>query len=129
MPSVEITGTKRLAKAIDRVTVEVERRGIDDAVRDAGKIISREEQGLAPERSGRLRRSIKWLVTKRNQSEIEVDVGPDARIGFYGIFLEFGTRYITAKPFARPAFDQSLPEVKASVTKHLVKAVKRGSRG
>lgn len=128
MPRVEIIGTKRLQRAIDRVTAEVEHKGIDDSVRGAAKIIHTEERALVPFRSGRLYRALKWLVVKRNKGEIEADVGPDSRQGFYATFLEFGTRYITAKPFARPAFDQSLPAAQSFVRATLTKAVRRGSR-
>lgn len=41
--------------------------------------------------------------------EAAVEIGP-ARKFFYGRFLEYGTRYMDAQPFMRPAFDQHIDD-------------------
>jgi HK97 gp10 family phage protein len=42
-----------------------------------------------------------------DDQETAVAVGP-SRGGFYGSFLELGTKFIQARPFVRPAFDENI---------------------
>lgn len=66
----------------------------------AGYEIEREAKIMCPVDTGRLRASITTTVEESEQN-IKVKVGTDVN---YGPYLEFGTRYMRAKPFLRPAF-------------------------
>jgi HK97 gp10 family phage protein len=60
---------------------------------------------------GNLRKSIQALPLRRTKNS--VIIGPRARggspDGYYAPFLEFGTQFMSAKPFIGPAVDASFP--------------------
>ena len=67
-----------------------------------------------------------------HKSKVEVDpvkkvasirIGPGKKTGWRAKFLEFGTRFMDAYPFVRPARSTVRPEVKPRIRKRLKKAV------
>lgn len=67
---------------------------------------------------GFLRRSIQWASRPRSVSAV-VGISFDA---FYWKFLEYGTRFMAARPFLRPAADKFRDEHLASVQNALTRA-------
>lgn len=65
-------------------------------------------QGLAPVKTGALRRSI----TSQFPTDLTGRVGPSVN---YGVFVEFGTRRMGARPYMRPAAESVLPTFAAAV--------------
>lgn len=45
-----------------------------------------------------------WQADAADEFQAAVAIGP-SRKGFYGLYLEYGTVKMSAKPFLRPAFD------------------------
>lgn len=68
---------------------------------------------LAPVKTGTYRRSI-HTVGKILGHAVEVIVGTNLTEPPYPLFLEYGTSRMAARPSARPAFDQTLPQVLAT---------------
>lgn len=58
-----------------------------------------------PVDTGRLRSSIKSTGVKEDRKGLLVDVGTNVT---YAPFVEFGTRFMRAQPFLRPAFMEAL---------------------
>lgn len=64
----------------------------------------------APVKTGALRASIQAVQV--SQLHWRVSVGAD-----YGIYLEYGTRYMAARPYFQPALDAVTPMFKAAMMK------------
>jgi HK97 gp10 family phage protein len=58
---------------------------------------------LCPVDTGRLRASITWMVTKDAMGLVAI-IGTNVE---YAIFVEFGTIYMEAQPFLRPALREA----------------------
>lgn len=67
----------------------------------------------APVKTGALRASIQAVQV--SQLHWRVTVGAD-----YGIYLEYGTRYMAARPYFQPALDAVTPVFKAAMMKVVV---------
>lgn len=84
----------------DRIRQVVQER-IDNQLYRMGEEIVARAQQLAPVRTGRLKSSIAYVVAHgegRGRSMLSIQVGAP-----YGIFVEFGTRYMSPRPYIRPA--------------------------
>lgn len=70
--------------------------------------IAGQAQELCPVDTGRLRASIRWMIST-DAGELVGYVGSDVD---YTIYVELGTRYMDAEPFLRPAVDTVLGHVR-----------------
>jgi HK97 gp10 family phage protein len=94
-----------LAKGIDVDLAE-------EAMLEAGDPMRARAAGLAPRAAGpghgkggkHLADNIILGAQKQEPGAANVAVGPSKDV-WYGLFWEFGTRWIAAHPFLRPAFD------------------------
>lgn len=147
---MEFRGGKEMEKLLKQLPQKTGRRVMLSALRKAAKPVLDEAIARAPlgqESKGRirLRRSRSGPVTvsnfgklrfslalknvpprlSRHSAAVVVTTGK----AFWGRFLEFGTRFITKRPFLRPAFDnnvaRSLEILRAEVSKQLAKAVEK----
>jgi HK97 gp10 family phage protein len=72
---------------------------VRDGVYGLAGAVARDAQAAAPYRTGRLRRSITVeRATGRDAGTVHVIAGAP-----YAGYVEFGTRYMAARPFMRPA--------------------------
>lgn len=81
---------------------------VSSEVKKAALDIQAKAQGMTPVLTGTLRRSIHTEFP----SDLSATVGPSVH---YGIYVEFGTRRMGARPFMRPAAEAVLPKFAASV--------------
>jgi HK97 gp10 family phage protein len=61
------------------------------------------------QRTGQLRQNITWTVNQLFSGNYEAVVGTDLK---YGPWLEFGTNFMKARPFLRPALKENEKELK-----------------
>lgn len=120
--TVDIKGLKELDQFLKSLPEQIQRKALAQA-NLAGAAVIREEAKLrAPVRSdaramrvgknstkatlpGFLRASIRaWRLKKGSTSTVSHAVGVSGK-AYYGKFIEFGTKYIAARPFLRPALD------------------------
>lgn len=99
---ISIQGLKELVAALNRIANF--KVPMDDAIELFLQKVVSGAQAVVPVRTGRLQRSIMfgggdgvWWVGSRL---------------FYAPFVEFGTRYMSARPFMRPSLNQNLPDLK-----------------
>ena len=78
-----------------------------EALEDGADIIIDRAVSLAPERTGLLKRE---GIAKGNLTNDFIDVGW-TKDGFYGRFLEYGTRKMAPRPHVRPAWEQTKTRV------------------
>lgn len=79
-------------------------------------IVQNSAKRKAPYKTGNLRRSIHIEPRVSNRGMAAVEVGTNVE---YGHYLEFGTRYMAARPYLRPALDENRTAVQTAVTSAL----------
>ena len=112
-----------VAKLKKLQTTAQKTRVLKSIFRESSKPLVAAARANVPNKTGNLKKSIKFFTTR---SKTTFYVGPRAgrrqkNDGFYGRWLEFGTKYIAAKPFMQPAIKQAGGLVKARVSKHVQK--------
>lgn len=121
-------GGKELAAALAAMPARLSRTVQLDALRTGAEPMRRAMERKAP-RSDVPPHMADTMTVSNARVEggaAAVAVGPSKR-GFYGSFVEFGTSRMSAEPFARPAFDETVPVSLAEVGRALWVAL--ASRG
>lgn len=113
-----VHGEKELMRKLTQLSTAMATGILEKAVLDGAEVYEEGMRRRVPTRTGRLKKSITKETTKKSPVMVTVDVGP-GKGGFYGLFLEFGTRKMAARPFMRPAFDEDKEEVVAVVSAKL----------
>jgi HK97 gp10 family phage protein len=147
--SVDVKGLKELDDLLKSLPEQIQRKALAQANLAGAAVLKEEAKSRAPVRSeggpmkvgknaskarlpGFLRASIKaWRIKKGAQGSVTHGVGTRG-YAFYGKFLEFGTKYITPRPFLRPALDNAYLRaidavaavLKRKVEKEIVKQAK-----
>jgi len=137
MSLVKLMGATELARNIDRI-----QKALDDEFEGAAKAgagVIRDEARAIGERVAMSDRSgghmVKGIKTfkpeKVDKSTIRIIIGVKPAL-WYGVFPEFGTSKMQARPFMRPALDNKAGEAQEAFAEHmqtaLKKAVRRGFR-
>lgn len=121
---MQVKGLVELKKNLEKVGRNVT-DVMDDAIMAGAAVIEKAAKAKAPVKFGRLRRSITAEIKSKSYTFVTVRVGP-GKEGFYGRFVELGTKKMPAKPFLRPAFDENVQEARKEIRKVIKEAVKRG---
>ena len=123
--TTEVKGLKELDEFLKRLPEQIQRKALMQATAAGARVLRDSARGRVPVRAnppspikvskgatkgrmpGFLRASIgTWRIKKGASGTVTYGVGSRG-YAFYGKFLEFGTKYITARPFLRPALDSS----------------------
>jgi HK97 gp10 family phage protein len=129
MISVELTNRAEIVKLLDQIPNAYNSKAVRSLIKHSVKPLVEEAQRLAPKalkphkgkygmvQPGNLARSI-WTIDMKRSRTVTLIVGPRVkgafrknRSGFYGMWLERGTKKIKAQPFMRPAWDSKKGEV------------------
>jgi len=121
--NVDVKGLKELDDLLKSLPEQIQRKALAQANLAGAAVLKEEAKSRAPVRSdppgpmkvskgsskgrlpGFLRASIKaWRIKGGAKGSVTHGIGTRG-YAFYGKFLEFGTKYITARPFLRPALD------------------------
>lgn len=97
---------EELAEKLSRLDEALLRR-VHEQLKQWAFMLRETAKGLAPARTGYLRSSIHTAVR-----EWVVEVGASA---CYAVFVEFGTRYMSARSYLAPALQQCLPELERMI--------------
>ena len=118
--AIESTATKRVLEAVTAVrgqtleTLSGSRSGRTYRVPGSRRTYTASAPGQPPaSRLGELRQSVKTALKTEGRKIIGM-VGTDKE---YGKILEFGSRFMAARPWLRPSFDKALPKVKAILSR------------
>ena len=124
---------KKVMKALDKLPTAIQEKVVVGATRSATKVVANEAKRLAPVDTGRLKLSISVAKAKKKDTKenhvkfyavpktklrktISATVnGKKAKLktvdySYHAHFLEFGTSKMSAKPFLRPAVENTLQE-------------------
>lgn len=130
-PAVQIVGLKEANRALKRLpdVAKGEAQKVMDVTafhvaRSAQAKAPRSEDGSHGHQPGFLARSIEWVSRPRSASAV---VGI-ATAAFYWKFLEYGTKFASARPFLRPAADEHRGEHQRQMAEALGRAGSRIAR-
>jgi len=118
--TVTIQNLPALQRDFANLTAKMQRGVLRDALRAAARPVVASAKSKVPVRTGKLQRGIQQRVSVRSGSA-EAIIGFD-RKQFYGRFIELGTSKMSAKPFLRPALDESQNQIEQA----FAAAVERG---
>ena len=95
-----------------------------ESLRAAGNAAIQQAETLVPVDTGELKRSIFRIGPEKVDGNWQVEIEADARAvggAFYAGFVEFGTKYMRAQPFMRPARDVGFDRLKSELRKRFKK--------
>lgn len=147
---VEVKGLKELDEFLKQLPEQIQRRALQQATLAGARVIRDSAAGRAPMRyfppgpmkaykssskyrlPGFLRASVKvWRLKKDAKGTVSYAVGARG-LAFYGRFVEFGTRFVGARPFLRPALDAmhlwAIEAVAAVLRQKIEKEIAKQSR-
>ncbi len=118
--TVQITGLPALQRDFANLSAKMQRGVLRDALRSAARPVVASAKSKVPVKTGLLKRNITHTVSvKRGTAEATIGFRKKA---FYGGFVELGTSKMSAKPFLRPALDES----QAQIEQAFIAAIERG---
>jgi len=112
MAKIHVDGLDKLQKALkDKVTLDDVKR----VVRTNGQQLQKKIQSNADfskgYQTGTTKRSVNLEI---KDSGFTADSGPETE---YAPYVEYGTRFMEAQPFVRPAFDEQKAKFKSDLQK------------
>ena len=141
---VSFEGLNELKKAFDLLPQRVGVKASSKAVREGAKVIQEAARAKVPVDTGNLKRSIsiKVLNKKRDALQVAALIGPGTgyfskrgknagkRVndGFYGFFVEYGTKRSKATPFMRPAYDENVQAAQQAIVNVIGEAIEKEAR-
>lgn len=136
---MKIHGLAELDRALQQLPKDVAKKELRGALMAGALIVERGAEERAPVRAepgyiqrsfgptgrGFLKRSVRRGVQKRSQASMTVAVG----IGraFWGMFQEFGTRFMPARPWLRPAWDATKERAAKTIGEELGKRIEKNA--
>ncbi len=125
-----ITGAKELERVLRKLPRRLAERELTSAARAGANVIRKEARVRAPrgsdpsaasEKFGPLHKNIRVARVKKTGLSVEMAIHNGR--AFWGSFLEFGTRHISARPWMSPAFDTTVRPALAKVGERLGKGL------
>lgn len=111
-----IAGAKELRAVLVKLPDRARKRVLASSTRKAAKVVLDETVAQAPVgteppdfKYGRLRDNLRVTARKGNDADKAVFAVHNGR-AYWANFLEFGTRYMAARPFMRHAMEVSVPK-------------------
>lgn len=149
---MKVDGLKALDNALKQLPLELQRKELRGAIAKSSKILKNEIIAKAPVKTGKLRDNVyaafsksksdvgratyvvgvrngkkrKYANTRRNRQLNRVGQRYETDgAAFYWRFIEFGTKFMPARPFIRPAFESTRVDVVNSIKTNLGKSIKK----
>lgn len=116
----KVEGGADLDKALSQLPARVSKRFAREALETAARPMQRAMASRAPRAPGKpdIADHIAISTARGSKTETNVAVGPE-RPYFYGRFLEYGTAFMSARPFMRPAFEAGVQRVIDTIKRSL----------
>lgn len=130
-----VHGFREAEKVLRELGPKIEERVLQNATLAGGRVMARAvkedapkgtgEQSPSSKKYGRLSKNIKTAVLRiakvKGQRGARISTGN----AFWGLFLEFGTRFINARPWFRPAIDRSTNQAIVKLREILGRGIER----
>lgn len=132
--AVLVSGDKELDRKLQVLEPRVQKKVARKGLRSAGKLIQQHAKANLSRNSnvntGELQKGIKVRAAKRSRSSIGIVIATTERRKaspkgnrFGGAQLETGTKFVTAKPFLRPAAYDREDQIKKLITDSISDAI------
>lgn len=129
--TVRITGAREMEAVLRQLPQHIAKQALTKALRAAAEPILDEARALAPvgqeskgrvrlrttrrgkvaiANYGKLKLSLRIATVPASQTPHSATVAVSVGKAFWGLFVEFGTRFMSARPFLRPAFEAKKTE-------------------
>ena len=115
-----------LLKKLKTLPEKVQKKVLSGAVRASAKPIVDEARRLVPVRTGNLKKSIGVTKARTKGTTMRFYVSPrkgGKYDGWYGHFVELGTRHNAPHPFLRPAYEAKASEAIHAFKEYLEKRI------
>lgn len=139
---IQIEGLNELKQAFDLLPKRVAARAASKSVRAGAKPILKAAKAKVPKDTHNLENSIASKILNKNRDAMNVAaiIGPRVKYrrvtnktsakyndkvndGFYGYFVEHGTRKMRARPWLRPAFDENKVAAQQAIVNTIGEAI------
>lgn len=144
-----IEGLADLARSLREMPQDVRRNALRSGMRAGAREIQKDAQRRAPVDTGRMRTNVYlkripelvtelsegWFVgvrmgPKRTRDKATGAVSKDySRDAWYWRLVEFGTRFVPARPFMRPAFESQKEAAVAAIAARLKARIEKWAGG
>ena len=121
--SHEIKGLKDLAKNSDKLKKNFASTTLRTALRNAAQPVRNKARAKVPIGEGDLKKAIAINAKVDKKGEGHADIGFRKDKAFYGGFVELGTSTQQARPYLRPALEESEPEILPAFVNALNKTI------
>lgn len=127
--SVRQAGTDFVLPEISAMLSRISPEKLAEIARPALKPMAEAMRRGAPQRRGKLARSIRVYVRKAtSRREASIFVGPSSALRHIARFLEYGTSRMAPRPFIRSAISGAEGPALQAIDAALTKAVRGGGR-
>ncbi len=127
--AISLEGVDELIKNLESVSNDVA-ADLARCIRKGGKIVLDAAKDNIKShkliKSGDLLDNMSMNTTEKDRTQVEVTIGPGKK-QFYGMFHEYGTSKMKARPFLRPAYDENIEKVQEVIAEELRKIIERRS--
>lgn len=96
---VKLTGVEELQAHLLDLAKKVDKQVSQEALKDSGAYLMRQAKANAPVDTGELRRGIKGSFKGQSYEVVSTKA--------YSGYVEYGTRFMSAQPFMKPAFEDA----------------------
>jgi HK97 gp10 family phage protein len=119
-------GFGELERKLKELEICMRREVLTEAAKTAGAIVLDEAKTRVPRDTGALADSMAVRVNaaQSDANEVTVTVGPSKR-GFYGRFVEHGTKNMPAEPFLKPALDNNRDKITKAIKEVMWRAIEK----
>lgn len=121
--TVQVQNLPALQRDFSNLTAKMQRGVLRDALRAAARPVVASAKTKVPVRTGALKKGISQRVSVKG-SKAEAIIG-FRRKDFYGRFIELGTSKMSAKPFLRPALDESQQKIEEAFAQAINRGIER----
>jgi len=130
--SVEIQNVDKVLNYLSILEKKLQGKVIRTANREGAKVFLAEAKANAPKKTGTLKRSLKIKTPRAKSDRVSVMIGTGSGFSsnfggstFYGAFINFGTKKITANPFLTNAYKEKGTYVERLVLSKIEEGVKQ----
>jgi len=132
--SIAVLGSRSLQKRFDRFEKNVQKKIVRQALRAAARPMLVAAKAKVPVDTGRLKKSLRLRALKQRRGifGVQVRTGTRAELGmwigdktgYYPASVEWGHGSVPARPYLRPAFDETRDEALRILKAYLRRAIK-----
>ena len=127
---VTVKGSKEIINKLKDLEKKVANKIVKQALREAAKPIQKEAKANIPSVSGDLKKNTKIRSMKRRKGRIGLVVQSSSTDpqGYYGSFVEYGTKYQKAQQNIKKAYDKLKDKTAKLLEESILKGIEKNAK-